>query len=66
MVKYIAIAASAALPPDNKMLLPVKAACGSSATTVPRKPRTWPTGAGAGLFDAQPAMMAALNAQSVI
>ena len=66
MVKYIAIAASAALPPADRMSRPIRAACGSSAATAPRKPSTAPTVPGAGVSDEQPAIIATLSAQSVI
>jgi hypothetical protein len=35
--KYIAAAASAALPPFSSMMWPMRAACGSSATAPPAK-----------------------------
>jgi hypothetical protein len=41
-VKYMAVAASAAEPPTDKMSRPINAARGSSATTPPKKPSTYP------------------------
>jgi len=45
MAKYIAVAASAALPPAARISRPISAACGSSVATPPKKPSTASSGA---------------------
>src|SRR5512144_1087260 len=66
IAKYVAITASAALPPAARMSRPISAACGSSATTAPKKSGvdTATPGTG-GSRDEQPAITAALIAQTV-